>query len=181
MWEKLYGWALCLLLFMKRAKSTGLLRHAFQKTNGTQPATHAFKGMSVHGIFAGTLLPQAGPGSDLNLTPGPRSLRSFPPLPNHSCVQNSRAWSSLSAGTLFLSEPARLSGGAGAKGRSCACVREPVPQNDSSLLVPQRNRTARVSRGAPEAGRPAQSWAPEMPAAGASLWVGGGIGRGSAG
>lgn len=85
MWAKLNGWTLCLLLFTKRAKSTGLLKTRLSEGKGDSACP--------------SRLPRRVGPRDLrwdSATSGKTSLEGHFPLPNHSCAQkNAAPWSSL--------------------------------------------------------------------------------------
>lgn len=79
MWEKLNGWTLCLLLFMKRAKSTGLLKTRLSEDQ-RDSAGHSRLQRRV-----GLQYPRWD-----SATSGKTSLEGHLPLPNHSCAQKGR-------------------------------------------------------------------------------------------
>lgn len=143
MWEKLNGWTLCLLLFMKRAKSTGLLKTRLSEDK---------RDLACH--------------SRLQRRVGPRDLR----WDSATLGKTNFEGKFLSQTTPARKKAAPWSSSAGTvlEGTRAAVGR---PRDEGALLrlrtgAERRGAlpvkvTARESRGALEAGLPACSWAPE--------------------
>lgn len=140
MWEKLNGWTLCLLLFMKRAKATGLLKTRLSEDK-RDSAGHS------------RLQRRVGP-QDLrwdSTTRGKTSLEGHLPLPNHSCAQKGRAliircWNSV---------PERIRAAVRRRREEGALLRLRTGAERGPALPAKV--TARESRGALEAWLPACS------------------------